>query len=583
MTGDVGVSGHEIPAPVWRRPTRVRVLVLTLLAAMLLAVAWSSRAAAGDYVVRYCQPGLSLQDWEPIRLAPGTLTEDCASGAGRIVADLAAANEPGHSSVAWSLSWPVGLRPVALRAQANRVLHGHADGGIAPYGLCAASSPDAACPSGQTTSIGIDQAVAEVDGNDDRRFWIGVTCGGVLFLSCDGASGSVAVMRLEVTWRDLIPPTGSATIATLASPSGLPVSGRHTVLYRASDSEGSGVLRVEARIDGAPVAVSPEQCAAPYVSMRACPADAIGQLEVDTAAVGDGTHRLEIVAIDVAGNERTVAIARILTQNGDTVGPGSDPALRGASNGDHAGDDARLNAWWPATAKSPSKNRRVRKRCRASAGYRRARPVTCRGRAPGRSLVARFSARRANTLRGRLLTPDGAPIVGASLKLVATPTASGAMADVTDTISTDATGRFTARVPAKSGSAGFAVQWHAKARDTIPVATVQLQRSVRAATSLSIRPRSSVARGQRLTFSGRLRGTAGNPKGTAVVIQANAGRVWRAVTTVRARASGRWSAAYRVPRQLRGSYRFRAVVKPSAAYPYATGRSPQRRVVVRAG
>lgn len=128
-----------------------------------------------------------MQDWEPIRQAPGALTEDCASGAGRIVAKLSAANEPGHSSVAWSLSWPAGLRPVALRAQANRVLHGHADGGIAPYGLCATSSPDTACPAGQTTSITIDQAVSEDDGGIDRRFWIGVTTDGVLFLSCDGA------------------------------------------------------------------------------------------------------------------------------------------------------------------------------------------------------------------------------------------------------------------------------------------------------------------------------------------------------------------------------------------------------------
>jgi hypothetical protein len=317
--------------------------------------------------------------------------------------------------------------------------------------------------------------------------------------------------------------------------------------------------------------------------MRACPAGAIGQLTIDTAQLDDGTHRLEIVAVDVGGNEGVLASTVIVSQNREQVGPGSDPALRGTPNGGYEADDARLTAWWPATAKKPSKRRKIQRRCKRSARYRQKHQVACRGRAPSTSLRVGYSSRKSSVLRGRLLTPTGQGVAGAALQLVATPTATGAVASVVQTLSTDATGRFAARVPVAVGSASYSVQWRSRSRDTLPAAVAELQRVVRASTSFSVKPRPIAYRGQRLEITGRLRGETGTRQGTAIVVQANAGRAWRAVTTVRARANGRWSATYRVPRQLRGNYRFRAVVKPSAAYPYATGSSAQRRMAVRAG
>jgi hypothetical protein len=131
------------------------------------------------------------------------------------------------------------------------------------------------------------------------------------------------------------------------------------------------------------------------------------------------------------------------------------------------------------------------------------------------------------------------------------------------------------------GSATFAVDWLARARDTTPAATVPLTRSVRAATTFAAKPKRAVRRGRVLTFRGTLRGKAGTPKDTADALQANAGTTWRAVKTIRAGATGRWSARYRVPTQLLGRYRFRAVVNPSAAYPYGIGVSSTRRIRVR--
>lgn len=564
---------------------RTGAALIAVVAAVL--VAWPVSASAGEYEVSYCQPGMDLQDWQRYLDTAGTATEGCASGTGGVRAAMHPNGSVGNTRVVWSLRWPPGIRPIHLVARFNRLLDagtGAASGGVMPYGSCSTAEASGQCASGQTTSTVVDRTVSDSAGDPGQGFAIGVVCEGQSFSPCGGASGWVDVSQLDITWRDVVAPTGTATIDALSKPpQGEPVRGAHAVEFRAADGDGSGVRRVEARIDGKTVASSPEQCRPPYTSMRACPGAAIGELVIDTARIDDGTHRLEVVAVDVGGNEGVLVSASIVTQNREQVGPGSDPALRGTPNGGYAADDARLTAWWPSTGRKPSKSRKVQRRCKRSARYRRTHQVACRGRAPSASLRVGYSSRRSSVLRGRLVTSTGNGVAGASLQLVATPTATGAAPSVVQTLNTDGTGRFSARVPVAAGSASYSVQWRSRSRDTLPAATVELQRRVRASTTFAVKPRPVVYRGQRLELSGRLRGRTGTRQGTAIVVQANAGKAWRAVTTVRARASGRWSATYRVPRQLRGSYRFRAMVKPSAAYPYATGSSARRRVVVRAG
>lgn len=557
------------------------------LAAVVVTVlaAWPVGASAGEYEVSYCQPGMDLQDWQRYLDTPGIVAEGCASGTGGVGAEMKPNGSVGNTRVVWLLRWPSGIRPVHLVTRFNRFLDsgtGAASGGATPYGWCSTAEAGGPCPSGQTTSVVVDRAVSESSGDPGQEFSIGVVCDGPSIAPCGGVSGWVDVSQLDITWRDVAPPSGSATIDALASSvQGVPVRGTHPVEYRAVDGDGSGVRRVEARIDGKAIATSPQQCAPPYRSMRACPGAAIGELAVDTAKVDDGTHQLEVVAIDVGGNDGTLASTTIVTQNGENVGPGSDPALRGTGNGTYGADDARLTAWWPATGKARSTSRKVQRRCKRSGHYRRTHAVACRGRAPGAKLHVGYSTRKANRIRGRLTTPTGKGVAGATLQLVATPAWAGATPTVVETLSTDGTGRFSVRVPVALGSASYSVQWRARSRDTLPASSAELQRTVRAATSLSIKPSPIVYRRQRLEITGTLRGRTGTRQGTAIVIQANAGSSWRAVTTVRARASGRWTARYRVPHQLRGRYRFRAVVKPAATYPYAAGSSGQKRVTVR--
>lgn len=563
---------------------RSRLVLLMAVVVAAAAVVSGDVARAGEYTVKYCQPGLPLQDWQRYLDAPGSHTEGCASGTAGVFVAMDPNTSAGNTRVAWTLRWPDGIRPVRLRANLNRVLNaggGASEGGIQPYGWCSTSEPSGACPSGQTTSVAIDQAVSESVGAPGQMFTIGVRCPGLAIAPCEGSSGSVDVSRLEVVWSDTTPPTGTATIDALTRPAdGGPAKGPQQVEYRAAD-DGSGVRRVEARIDGRAVVASPDQCREPFVAMRPCSSGAIGQLTIDTANLDDGSHQLDIVAIDVGANETLLRSGRILTQNGTKVGPGSDPGLRGGPNGGYGSDDARLIAWWPSTARKASRNRAVRRHCKRSKRYRRTHTVACSGKPALRALRVGYSARKANTFRGRLLTPGGDGIAGATLQVVGTPTATGAASSIAASVVTDGTGRFSGTLPVALGSATYSVQWRARVRDTVPAASINLQRSVRAATSMAVRPGKVVYRGQRLEISGKLRGRSGTPEGTAVAIQANPGRGWRAVTTVRARPSGRWVAKYRVARQLRGVYRWRAVIKPSAAYPYATGTSRKARVTIR--
>jgi hypothetical protein len=115
-------------------------------------------------------------------------------------------------------------------------------------------------------------------------------------------------------------------------------------------------------------------------------------------------------------------------------------------------------------------------------------------------------------------------------------------------------------------------------------ATVRCSRTlrvlVRAGVTLRARPR-AVARGQRVRFSGRLRGGPARG-GRLVVVQAHDDGRWRTFETSRTGRRGRWSARYRFsPGAAARRYRFRALVPRQAGYPYVRGTSRIRTVALR--
>jgi hypothetical protein len=557
-----------------KHPALLGASALTLGAAIALSV--SPAAHAGDYTVNYCPPGAQLRDFKLLLRSAGGSGGCIPSGGLQVTMDNTG-SIPGVQA-ALIADIPSGVTPVYLRASGTLLMNTPASPGM--YGgfadeQCSTGSGKG-CDSGQLRALVVDRPLGS---SPDIGFQIRCNYPDV---GCANSSGQVVATQYAVTFRDTQAPTGSAS-ATALTPAadGTPVHGTQTVSYSTSDVAGSGIKRVEARFDGQTVAATADQCSEPYPAMQPCPGSAAGDLAIDTSRVADGPHAVTIVGIDASGNEANLATTATVTLNGSNVGPGSDVAIRGAVNGSYAGDDAKITAGWPATARAASKSKTVQRRCKSSKSYRRKHAIACVGRPAQPKLRVSFSRKKSNLVRGRLITPGGDPVSNATVNVVATPAASGATSSVVATAVTDEKGAFKATVPVAAGSATYSVQWAARARDTRPAAAAKLSRAVRASSSLSVTPGRVVYRRQNLTFSGKLAGATGTPKGTAVLMQVNAGNGWRALTTVRARPSGRWTARYRVLPQLGGHYRFRALIRPSAAYAYASGTSRSITVSVR--
>ena len=103
---------------------------------------------------------------------------------------------------------------------------------------------------------------------------------------------------------------------------------------------------------------------------------------------------------------------------------------------------------------------------------------------------------------------------------------------------------------------------------------------VRARPRLKVGPRSHLGNGQVARFRGKLPGPGA--AGRVVVLQARIGSRWQAFKSARTVSEGRFAARYRFRETTaRRLYRFRAVVREQAGYPYLKGASPVRRVVVR--
>lgn len=549
------------------------------MAVVTVALMGATDARAGDFTVSYCVDanGTPVGQLADVQLTtsgrPGTfLAYECARPEGSGVQLAFDGSQPHYAGEYARATIDVdgaGMSIVGASAEGHYV-PGTYDVSVAPLAVLAGPCLEPGCNAMRDWS-GSWSARSSQELLDHLTF--AVTCNQP---ECGG--GMLAIHRLAVTYRDDAGPTaGSITGTLLNSAPGAPIAGPATVRISAADT-GSGVRRGNVVVDGAIVGATRVQCAAPD-RQHPCPSRLDEQVTVDTAKFAHGTHDLQITATDASGNTTSVWRGPLIVDNGAALGPGADLNLRGSSIGGYPADNAQVDAWWPATGRAPSRHKAVQRRCKRKA-YARRHTLACRGRAPSRSLKVRWSAKKASRIGGRLVAPDGRPVVGARLDLVETPAAEAARSRVVATLATGWNGGFSAAVPVATGSATYTVRWFARERDNQPANAVAVRRTVVAATTFSASAK-RLRPGRTLTLRGRLRGRAGTLRRNAIAIQANAGRSWRAVTTVRTRANGRWTARYRIPKQLHGRYRFRAVVTPSAGYPYAPGASRTRRLTVR--
>ncbi|HEX5926547.1 MAG TPA: hypothetical protein VFY45_22145, partial [Baekduia sp.] len=168
--------------------------------------------------------------------------------------------------------------------------------------------------------------------------------------------------------------------------------------FNAADA-GGGLYRAVLEVDGSEAAalplsrsptcadIGPDPNVAEFAAAQPCPMRIDGgTLDVDTRQLPQGEHSVRILLEDAAGNRSAIfgpVVRQIESER--AIGPGSDPALRGAANGDGATDGARLSAHW---------------------GRRGSRTL----------LVSPFG--RTHVVRGRLRTADGAPIADAVIDVV---------------------------------------------------------------------------------------------------------------------------------------------------------------------
>jgi hypothetical protein len=319
---------------------------------------------------------------------------------------------------------------------------------------------------------------------------------------------------------------------------------------------GGGLARAVVEVDGAdalgvPVSdpqgtcrdIGPDPRTAEYAAIQPCPLRIDnGSLDIDTSKLPHGQHVVRVLLEDAAGNRTPIfgPVTRTITSS-EAIGLGSDPALRGAANGDGASDLARLTAHW---------------------GQRGTRTL----------LVSRFGRR--HIVRGRLRTTEGAPIASAAIDMVSKTTAVNARELAKRAgPKTGADGGWRVALPKGVSSRDVTFRYRSHVNDTIAAATASVRLRVRAGLHLAIHPRRA-KQGQAIHFDGRLLGGPLPRGGKQVVLLARASRGgWVRFNVVRTDRGGRFRTIYRFRQAGATVYRFRALSLSEAAYPYLAGGS----------
>ena len=284
------------------------------------------------------------------------------------------------------------------------------------------------------------------------------------------------------------------------------------------------------------------------------------RLDVDRAVaripdteLRDGPHDLRAVLRDQVGNERTVEADR--TGRAMTVLL----PLRTAT---------RLRAGAAAARRCRVVRRRTvtRRVCTT--------PPAATPSAGPKPLRLAFAA--TGRLAGVLETTTGRPLAGAPVAVAERLRSQTAWRPVT-TATTDAAGVFS--LPVAAGPSRTLRLTYAGSDTAFP-ATLEQRLLVPAAATLTA-DRRHARNGGRVMFTGRLRGRPVPRGGRTVDLQAHYRGAWRTFATPRTDSAGRWRFPYRFgATRGRVVYRFRALVKREAAYPYEQGASPTARVTV---
>lgn len=344
------------------------------------------------------------------------------------------------------------------------------------------------------------------------------------------AAPTLQIESARFTLEDSTDPAFTGQPAGSLLEPGATLSGAEAISFGAVD-QGSGLFRAVLEVDGRP-AVSQAvddrngDCVQPFAQPVPCKLVGGGTLTWNTATVPDGPHRVRLLVYDATG------------VNAASFGP-VDVSVR--------------NAVPTCTSTAYTVT--------AGLGGKTARTV-------------RYGT--SQRISGRVMRSDGNPAGGVTVRIMAGRPAS----ETLGTVATRPNGRFTYKIP-PGPSRSLLAAVPGPEGGTAHSCSRALQLNVRAGVTLTARP-SALRNGQKVRFTGRMKGRPLPSGGKLIDLQARTGRGWVTFKSVRANSRGRFSAPYRFARTYRlTTYRFRARSRREAAYPYALGYSKTIRVRVR--
>jgi hypothetical protein len=390
------------------------------------------------------------------------------------------------------------------------------------------------------------------------------------------ASG-VDVYGAKVSVEDVGSPTVTVGNSGLFA-GGDTAGARPVVVDTATDPSGIKKLAVFADGSATPIGVLDyEQDVNRCSWWKPVPCQNVSDVEipVDTRQLTDGEHSFVVKAFDAADNEKASTTHYVTVKNatpadptpptgGNGGGGGSSNTGGGSTNGGNTGTglpngvDAGGSAGGGAISSGPL--------------------LTVSFDANGKTRVAAKYGRIV-TVRGHLTDGAGGPIADAQLGYSAVPTKAGARVQNLGSVRTDSSGTFTVAVATKLGSRQLRFAYSPQLGGAA-AATAQVQLDVMAPVTFKVGPK-HVRNKHAVVFSGRLTAGPMPRKGKLVNLQVVVDGRWHTFATVRSSKTGKFKYRYRFMRTFRRvRYRFRALSRYEAAYPFIAGHSRTVRVRV---
>jgi hypothetical protein len=516
----------DLERPALSRAAIALAWLLAATAVILILLVGASRAEAGTYRVAQCNPRLGAGHAD---LAFERTSDhyrgaaDCGQGGAGLTVTHAASSTASGQTGSWVLDVPDGAELIRARMRVS----GRAKGGHVP---------EVATAPGADTAASAMRVVGHAAGPTHAVRWEGPAARIEARLRCrhaecgPGRKARIAVRHVAVRLRDTRAPHVEL---------GGPLTGNRTLrgseqLAVAGTDGGSGVRRAYLEVNGDPAGSRDLGCELTRgiaLRLRPCPREATSAFAANTAArpFHQGVNSIRACLLDYArktGANTRCETTRVRIDNECPVDGGGQPG--------HI--HARLQ------------------------GARRAHRLT-HGRHP--SVV------------GRLTADGGEPLDDTKVCVASTPHVDGATERIVATPTTDAHGRFDARLPARPSRDVRIAYWPDEER----ASEQYLHLRVPASPRLRVRPRGTLHNGDRVRFRVSLPGPAAQHREVSLRARAN-GR-WLRLRHGHTNARGRWTSRYRFHATTgERSYRFRAFVPRQPGYPYEGGRSPVRRVRV---